>query len=480
MANPDGDSTISPVTLSFRGREIEEAYRNWFFEISIHHIRRGLLGALALFIGFGFLDWSLNDANRSVIRELVLVRYGIICPMILALYLFTYASQFRRYIQEWLTIATIFSGIGILAITHIAVSAARYSYYAGICLVIVYTSTVLRVRFIYNVAVAVVLSTAYIISAVQLKTSFHMLLNNVFFLLSFDGVGVGSGYLYEIYLRKIFLQMRKVQEQDRELREQEQLAESLLLNTLPAEVAEELKANGKVEPRYYDDVTVLFTDFKSFSLNTEGLPAEVLVERLNDYFSAFDQVTTKYGIEKLKTIGDSYMCVAGLPTHSESHAVDGVLAAFEILDEVARRQLSRQCNWSIRIGLHTGPVISGVVGTRKFAFDIWGAAVNLASRMESTGEEGRVNISANVYEKVKDFFCCEYRGKISTKEHRMYDMYFVTGVQEGLLLGGNGQVPEAFMHRYNTYFKKELEHFPEGLRFGQANPSTDGIGIGIS
>ncbi len=477
---PACDTTITPVTLSFRGQEIENEYLAWYFNISIRYVRLGLLGALGLFIYFGFLDWGLNGANRTVIDRLWLVRYGLICPMVGALYAFTFSRYFRKYIQICLSLGTVMSGVGILLLSALALPAARHFYYAGICLTLVYTSTVLRVRFIYTSAVALLLTVAYGVSAALLSTPFPIFLNNACFLLSFDVVGIASGYLFEIYLRRIFLQMRKVEQQDRELRRQEELAESLLLNTLPAEIATELKSKGEVEPRYYDDVTVLFTDFKSFTNNTEGLPAEELVARLNDYFSAFDLVTAKYGIEKLKTIGDSYMCVAGLPTHSESHAVDCVLAAFEILDEVAQRQLARKSNWSIRIGLHTGPVISGVVGTRKFAFDIWGASVNLASRMESTGEEGRVNISASVYEKVKDFFCCEYRGKISTKEHREYDMYFVNGVQDKLLLGGNGLVPEAFLHRYTTYFQKPLEHFPDGLRFGQMNPSSDGMGIGIS
>jgi len=478
-AHPACDTTMAPVTLSFRGREIEDEYQNWYFNISIRYVRWGLLGALAMFVVFGFLDWSLN-ANVTAVHRLMLVRYGLICPMIVGLYGFTFSRYFRRHIQLYLSVATVFSGIGILALTHLAVSSARYSYYAGICLVIVYTSTVLRVRFLYMVAIVVSLSAAYVLSAVQLQTPFEILLNNVFFLLAFDGVGVGSGYLFEMYLRRIFLQMRKVEQQDRELRKQEELAESLLRNTLPAEVANELKSKGKVDPRYYDDVTVLFTDFKSFTLNTEGLPAEEIVARLNDYFCAFDMVMSKYGLEKLKTIGDSYMCVAGLPTHSESHAVDCVLAAFEILDEVAKRQLARKSNWTIRIGVHTGPVIGGVVGTRKFPFDIWGPSVNLASRMESTGEEGRVNISASTYEKVKDFFRCEYRGKISTKEHREYDMYFVTGVPDNLLAGSNGKVPEVFLHRYSSYFQKPLENFPDGLRFGDADSLSDGIGVGIS
>ena len=165
----------------------------------------------------------------------------------------------------------------------------------------------------------------------------------------------------------------------------------------------------------HEDVTILFTDFKSFTLSTEELAADDLVRRLNDYFTAFDEVTSSYGLEKLKTIGDSYMCVCGLPTHVSSHAVDALLAAFDMLHEVKKRQCGGGPPWSIRIGLHTGPVISGVVGIRKFAFDVWGESVNFASRMESSGTPDRINISASTYMKVKDFFWCESRGKVLTK-----------------------------------------------------------------
>jgi class 3 adenylate cyclase len=229
-------------------------------------------------------------------------------------------------------------------------------------------------------------------------------------------------------------------------------------------VAAELKEKGAVAPRYYEDVTILFTDFKGFTLETERLAAEELVNTLNEYFTAFDEITSRYGLEKLKTIGDSYMCVAGLPTYTPSHAVDAMLAAFEMLAEVKRRKLSHPAAWSIRIGLHTGPVISGVVGIRKLAFDIWGESVNFASRMESSGHPDHINLSASTYTRVKDFFACEHRGRIATKEKREYDMYFANGILPSLLHETQeGMIPAAFLWRYHNYFHKNLEHFPESL-----------------
>lgn len=246
-----------------------------------------------------------------------------------------------------------------------------------------------------------------------------------------------------------------------ETRKQQDLAESLLLNVLPAEVANELKQKGAVDPRYHEDVTILFTDFQGFTLSTEKLAAEELVKALHDYFTAFDNVVQSYGLEKLKTIGDSYMCVAGLPERRASHAVDAVLAAFEIVAEVRRGHGKGLPPWSIRVGVHTGPVVSGVVGIRKFAFDIWGESVNFASRMESSGLPNRVNLSASTFTRVKDFFDCEYRGKVPTKEGRDFDMYFALGALPAF--SESGDVPRAFGTRYRTYFQRELATFPRSL-----------------
>ena len=186
---------------------------------------------------------------------------------------------------------------------------------------------------------------------------------------------------------------------------EKRVSESLLLNILPGEVADELRAKGLVSPKYFEDVTILFTDFVGFTLSTEKLAAEELVELLHDYFTAFDQIVARYRLEKMKTIGDSYMCISGLPMRNPAHPVDMVMAAFEMLEAVRQRQRpDRLAQWKVRIGIHTGPVIAGVVGINKFAFDIWGDTVNYSSRMESSGEANRINLSERTYSRVKDFF----------------------------------------------------------------------------
>ncbi|MBD1828098.1 GAF domain-containing protein [Microcoleus vaginatus GB1-A2] len=214
-----------------------------------------------------------------------------------------------------------------------------------------------------------------------------------------------------------------------ELDAEKHKSDQLLLNVLPVEIAEELKNNGKVEPLYYDCVSVLFTDFQSFTQLSENMTPRELVDELDYCFSYFDRVMDKYSMEKLKTIGDSYMCAAGIPTPRATHAFDAVLAALEIRQFMDLRKLQKaQQNipyWDIRIGIHSGPILAGVIGNKKFSYDVWGDTVNTASRMESSGVPGNINISHETFELVRDFFECEYRGKIYAKNKGELDMYLV-------------------------------------------------------
>ena len=238
--------------------------------------------------------------------------------------------------------------------------------------------------------------------------------------------------------------------------------QELLLNILPASVAEELQQNGVVEPMYFEDVTVVFADFVGFTLSTEELPADELVSALHEYFTAFDQVVGRYGLEKLKTIGDCYMYAGGIPQRNPSHPVDCILAAMEMVKITEQLSSTTQVPWQVRIGMNTGPVIAGVVGIHKFAFDIWGDTVNFSSRMETASAPNRINVSANTFLRVKDFFACEKRGRLQIKEKREVEMYFVNGIAPGLLKKA-GTLPAAFARRYRTYFRKELPIFPSFL-----------------
>lgn len=215
------------------------------------------------------------------------------------------------------------------------------------------------------------------------------------------------------------------------IRHEKKRSEELLLNILPEEVAEELKEKGEAEAKLFDNVTVLFTDFKGFTNMSEKLSPHDLVKDLHECFSAFDRIMELHGMEKIKTIGDSYMAAGGLPTPNTTHASDAIKAALEIRDFIevgkARKIEAGLPYFEIRIGIHTGPVVAGIVGLKKFQYDIWGDVVNTASRLESSGEVGKVNISETTYNLVKGMFHCTHRGKIEAKNKGEIDMYFVDG-----------------------------------------------------
>jgi class 3 adenylate cyclase len=239
-------------------------------------------------------------------------------------------------------------------------------------------------------------------------------------------IGLGLVIIILFILFRNYLNKVKI---NKLLDSQKAKIESLLLNILPASVAKELEKNGQAAPRFYDSVSVLFTDFKDFTKIADTMTPREIVDELNDFFTAFDDITETHGLEKIKTIGDAYMCAGGIPVENDVHPVQIIRAAIDIVDYMAQKNVIRKAEgknpWNLRVGIHTGPIAAGVVGRKKYAYDIWGSTVNIASRMESNGEPGRINISSATYELVKDRFHCSYRGKISAKNIGEIDMYFV-------------------------------------------------------
>jgi len=232
-----------------------------------------------------------------------------------------------------------------------------------------------------------------------------------------------------------------------------QKSEKLLLNILPKDVAIELKEKGFAEPVLFESVSVMFTDFKGFTQIAETLSPQELVKDLDACFVQFDKISERYNLEKLKTIGDSYMCAGGIPKRNKTHAIDCCLAALEIQNFMnLMKKLKEEQGfpyWELRLGIHTGPLVAGVIGERKFAYDVWGDTVNTASRMESSGTPGRINISYTTYELVKEFFDCEYRGEVNAKNKGTVKMYYLNRIRDDSAGDENGLIPNAaFWKRY--------------------------------
>ncbi len=302
--------------------------------------------------------------------------------------------------------------------------------------------------------------------------------------------------LLEVQVRErtyeVIKQKEEIEKQKELIEAERDKADKLLFNILPQETAEELKAKGKAKPRKYRLTSIMFTDFKSFTKIAEEISPEELVSELDAYFVKFDEIVEKYDLEKIKTIGDAYMCSGGIPIRNKSNPIDTVLAALEIQRFVKKYNKEKEADgrkgWGLRIGIHTGGVIAGVVGIKRFAYDIWGDSVNIASRIEAAGLIGKVNISGVTYEYVKEFFTCEYRGKIKAKNKGYIDMYFVHSIKPELSIDGKGITRNHLFQKYVDlhiysgihYIKAEKyivarlkKELPDNLHYHDLRHTTD-------
>lgn len=241
-----------------------------------------------------------------------------------------------------------------------------------------------------------------------------------------------------------------ISERTEELVLQKERAESLVNNILPRQTAEELKSVGRVSRKKYKMVTVLFSDIQEFTKIAEDISQEKLLDELDKYFLHFDNVVDRYNIEKIKTIGDAYMCAGGIPQKNRTNPIEVVLAALEMRKYLNELKQKKEEIWNVRIGIHTGSVIAGVVGSKKYSYDIWGDTVNIASRMESLGQPGEINISETTYDMVKEYFDCELRGKVPAKYKGEINMYFVKGIRKEYSDNGDGVTA-------NIKFKTKLQ-----------------------
>ncbi len=248
-----------------------------------------------------------------------------------------------------------------------------------------------------------------------------------------------------LYLGFVIWKTNKtLKRQKSEIEQKNGRIEELILNILPKEVAEELSLKGSTETRYYDFTTVFFADIKGFSALAKQVTPQQLIAELDRTFGQFDEIIGKYNLERIKTIGDCYMCAGGVPNRNKTNPFDVLLASLEIQKWMEDEKAKRNGNfWEVRVGAHTGDLVAGVIGKTKFAYDIWGNTVNLASRMESVGMIGKVNISHSTYELVKEFFDCTPRGEIEVKNMGSVATYFVDRIKPQYSADPQGYTPNA-------------------------------------
>ena len=266
----------------------------------------------------------------------------------------------------------------------------------------------------------------------------------------------------QLELRRTIIEMNEaIKSRDKindDLSAEKARSDELLLNILPEKIAAELSETENVEPRFYNSTSVMFCDFAGFTKHSENMEPKALIELLNQYFSAFDKMIFNHKLEKIKTIGDAYMCASGLPAESRGHAIIICLAALEIQNYLTRsndkREKMRMQRWDMRIGIHTGPVIAGVVGERKFTYDIWGDSVNIAALMEQNSEPGRINISGTTYQQVGEIFEIENRGSINTGKKGELPMFFLNRLKEEFAEDSDGlKTNNAFQQKFGGMMK---------------------------
>ncbi len=409
--------------------DLEEAYRDDFYQKSLRFGRPILIMGILVYALFGILDvWLLPLSYRQA----WLIR-GIVAVCLLGALLFSFTRHYRAHIALVTSVSLFAVNAGLIAIIALArpTETNAVSYVAGLMITVV-LAYVQANLFWYATATNWLIFGLYLVVVFGTlggeqdpqRTQTYVALT--FFLFTMMVVGTGVGYFVELANRRDFLQQRLIDHQRREAEDLRAESERLLLNILPEPIAERLK-HGELIADYFEAATVMFSDMVNFTPLSSTLPPRQIVELLNKAFSTFDQLAEKYGLEKIKTIGDSYMVVGGVPVPRPDHAEALADMALEMQAMMERLRRDGLGNVQLRIGMNSGPVVAGVIGLKKFIYDLWGDTVNSASRMESHGVADRVQCTAATYELLKDRYDFEDRGVIHVKGKGDMHVYLLVG-----------------------------------------------------
>jgi len=344
----------------------------------------------------------------------------------------TYTVTFQKYTQLLMCMVIAVSGLGIatiIAITQDAEFASRF-YFTGLILVSMWAYGLSRLRFWYAVIANLIIMAGYEYASIEVKqllaseTGIVIFTMHNFFFLGANIIGIFTSYNLERYTRRDFLQKQAIDAQ----RDQ---SDKLLYNVLPERIAEKLKHSSETIAEEFSSASVLFADIVNFTpISARFGPLEV-VDMLNELFSHFDELVDKYSVEKIQIAGDGYMVASGVPAPRKNHAIVLAYLALDMLEYVKMQEfLGGRHSIEIRIGLNSGPLIAGVIGRKKFVYALWGDMVNIASRMESHGASGKIQITRATYELVKDNFECEYIGEIAVKGRGKMEAWYLIRAKE--------------------------------------------------
>ncbi|QHS09552.1 adenylate cyclase [Sinimarinibacterium sp. NLF-5-8] len=400
--------------------ELDAAFTQEYAADSLKSLRWAIWVGILLFAGFGPLaPWIVPEIKV----EAWILQYAVICPVLLIAWALTFTPFVLDHIHQLfaplVSLGILIAGGGIIVLTAMLApgNAAGLSYSGVLVLVVIFSYSAVRMPFAWAWSINWILFPAYLMAAIygsnalEHNTTRIVLFSNTAILIGANLIGMFACYTLEFYARLDFLQKRSI-------RKEKDTSEKLLLNILPREVADTLKTRGNPIAQDFPEATLLFSDICDFTPLSSTLSPLELLKLLNEVFSAFDEIVDRNGGEKIKTIGDCYMVTVGVPTPVAGHARIAARIAMEMQEYLTQRAAEHQDGefvLKMRSGMHSGPVVAGVIGHSKFIYDLWGDTVNTASRMESHSEPGKIQITRETYERIKDEFECESRGTIHVK-----------------------------------------------------------------
>lgn len=408
---------------------IETQFQTDYHRSTLSSTRLALVLGLILFSLFGFLDVYAVPISRNIVW---FIRYIVVAPVMIIALAASYSKRFQKYIQGLMCIAVAVSGLGIVAMISVTqeTEVGNRFYFTSLVLVSMWGYGLSRLRFWYAVLANFIIVIGYEFASIEVKqlltseTGVVIFTMHNFFFLGANVIGMFTSYALERYARREFLQKY-------DIREQRDKADKLLFNMLPKKIAEKLKQGDENIAEEFDTASVLFADIVNFTPMSARFDSYEVVDMLNDLFSRFDELVDKYGVEKIQVAGDGYMAAAGVPLPRVDHATVLVRLAFEMLECVKSEAfLEGKHPVEIRIGINSGPLIAGVIGQKKMVYAVWGDTVNTASRMESHGKSGKIQITRATYELVKDEFDCEYIGEIPVKGKGQMEVWHLIGEKQ--------------------------------------------------